>query len=62
MIAHDLLSLADCIGARAHSGKSIGPEMAAQLALVLMDLSRQAEMLEQLPIALREADIVELHT
>lgn len=60
MIAHDLLSLADCIGARAYAGKSISPEMAAQLALVLMDLSRQAEMLEHLPIALREADIVEL--
>ncbi len=58
MIAHDLLSLADCIGARAYDGKSIGPEMAAQLALVLMDLSRQAEMLEQFPIALREADVV----
>ena len=59
MIAHDLLSLADCISARAHIGKPIGPQMAAQLALVLMDLARQAEMLEQLPLALREADIIE---
>lgn len=60
MIAHDLQAIADQIGARAYSGKDIGPEMAAHLAIVLLDLARQAEMLERLPVVLAEADIVEL--
>ncbi len=59
MIAHDLRSIADCIGARAYGGKPLDPEGLAQLAIVLLDLASQAEMLERLPIALREADIVE---
>ena len=60
MIAHDLQAIADQLGARAYSGKPTEPQTAAHLAIVLLDLARQAEMLERLPIVLAEADIVEL--
>lgn len=61
-ISHDLRSIADGLGARAFQGKPLAPEQQAQLALVMLNLASQAEMLELLPIALREAEIVELHT
>jgi hypothetical protein len=61
-ISYDLRSIADGLGARAFQGKSLAPEQQAQLALVILNLASRAEILEMLPVALREADIVELHT